>query len=400
MEGLQTLFFILSLIIFLFLCLGTLELITLTLGCLLLPSRYFPYTNQKTLKHLAVVIPAHNESETIANCVASVRHSAAQPSTTRYSIIVIADNCTDDTATQARQAGAIVWERQQDELRGKGYALDFAFNRLLSAESDLEPIDAVLIVDADTAVDTDFLNTCAQAFANGADALQCRYTVKNPDESMRTRLMHLALLAFNVLRLRGREYWGFSVGINGNGFGMTADTLRAIPYTARSVVEDLEYHLTLVKHNKRVRFIDTVTVRGDMPTATATASSQRARWDGGRFRMIVEQVPHLFSEVVTGKLRLIEPLLELLLLPLVFHVSLLLLLLISPFQFYALLGLGVVALHVLAGWWVGSRQWRDLTALAAVPFYILWKLLLLPRLLRTARKNAAWVRTTRETKHD
>jgi hypothetical protein len=77
--------------------------------------------------------------------------------------------------------------------------------------------------------------------------VQVRYTTLNADASLRTRLMNVALMAFNALRPRGRERIGLSAGILGNGFALAAETLRPGPYTADSVVEDLEYHLLLVR---------------------------------------------------------------------------------------------------------------------------------------------------------
>src|SRR6185369_8853223 len=127
--------------------------------------------------------------------------------------------------------------------------------------------------------------------------------------------------------------WGLSVGILGNGFALTGETLRAVPYDARSVVEDLEYHLRLVRAGSRVRFAATTSVWGEMPAGGSGVTTQRARWEGGRFRMIAEQAPALFREVLAGRLTLLEPLLELLLLPLALHVALLLLVLLLPVGF-------------------------------------------------------------------
>ncbi len=373
---------------------GSFELLLLTVGGVLPPRRITP---KRQVSHapldLAIVVPAHNEADGIASCIASLR--ACDPGDGTVTVVVVADNCEDDTAAQAAAAGARVLVRHNPARRGKGYALDFAFRQLLT-----EPFAAFLVVDADTRVEP---NLCAEAqrgFQAGADAVQCRYRVDNPDASLRTRLMNVALLAFNVLRPRGREFWGLSVGLHGNGFGLSRATLEAVPYDAASVAEDLEYHIRLVQHGRRVRFMDATTVWSAMPSGERAASGQRARWEGGRFRMIREQTPILLRGVLTGRWRETEPLLELWLLPLAFHVLLLLLALIPPFapsRLYALSGLALVGLHVLAAIRVGGGGWRELLAVAAAPFYILWKLTLFKALLRGARKDAAWVRTDRES---
>jgi cellulose synthase/poly-beta-1,6-N-acetylglucosamine synthase-like glycosyltransferase len=286
-----------------------------------------------------------------------------------------------------------VLERHDLQKRGKGYALDFAFNILLA-----EGIEAVVVVDADTVVDANLLREFRRLFASGAQAIQARYRVQNPQASLRTRLMNVALLAFNLLRLRGRERWGLSVGILGNGFALTRDTLRAVPYDAHSVVEDLEYHLRLVRAGYRVSFADTTSVWGEMPTGGSGVATQRARWEGGRFRLIAEVAPTLFREVLAGRLTLLEPLLELLLLPLAFHVALLLFTFLPPVGFlrlYAGTALSLVFLHLLAGVWVGNGSYKDVAVLAFAPVYVLWKLTLIPVLLRSTKKATEWIRTER-----
>lgn len=368
---------------------GTLELLWLTLGSWLL--RPTPRTMpQRPITHLAVVVPAHNEAADIGDCVASL---LACEDGDRVSVVVVADNCEDDTAARAEAAGARVLVRNDAQHRGKGHALDFAFRQLLD-----EGVDALLVVDADTQVDPRFLVACRDAFEAGADALQCRYRVANPQASLRTRLMNIAFLAFNVVRPRGRAFWGLSVGIAGNGFGLHRDVLSRVPYEARSVVEDLEYHLRLVVAGFRVRFVDEVSVWSAMPSGGSAAGQQRSRWEGGRLRMMREWLAPLARRCVAGQWRLLEPLLELSLLPLAYHVMLLGLALLCPqpwVRAYGLLGVVVVSLHVATALRIGGSP-RDLLALLVAPVYLLWKLLHIGSMLRHARPGAHWVRTNRE----
>ncbi|HAS52344.1 MAG TPA: glycosyl transferase family 2 [Gammaproteobacteria bacterium] len=388
---------------------GTIELLMLTVGGVLLPMLRKvdvppALPDSEANLRLAVVVPAHNEAEGIAACIQSLQacagfHPRSEAGETSVAIVVVADNCEDATAERAEQAGARVLVRRNLEKRGKGYALDFAFQQLL-----VEPFDAFMVVDADTRVEPNLLIEAQRQFQAGADAMQCRYCVDNSGDSIRTRLMNIALWAFNVLRPRGREYWGLSVGLLGNGFGLSRATLAAVPWDAASVAEDLEYHIRLVQNGRRVRFLDQTTVWSAMPSGGQAAKGQRARWEGGRFRMIREQTPVLLRGLFAGRWREAEPLLELWLLPLAFHVLLLIFALLPPFapsRIYALSGLALVGLHVLAAIRVGGGSWRDLGAAAAAPFYILWKLTLFKALWRGARKDAAWVRTDREPpRHD
>jgi cellulose synthase/poly-beta-1,6-N-acetylglucosamine synthase-like glycosyltransferase len=369
---------------------GTLELLLLTVAGLFRPRK----TAQKSAQEpfaLTVVIPAHNEKLTIARCVRSV--FAAEATGVDLRVVVVADNCTDQTASIARSAGARVLERFDTSQRGKGYALHYAFDSLSDTDTQ-----AFAIVDADTEVERNFLIETAAAFRSGADATQCRYLVRNPDSSIRTRLMGLTLAAYNVLRPRGRANLGLSAGLYGNGFALSTQTVRAVPYCAYSVVEDLEYHLALLRSSRKVTFIDRTTVYADMPAAGPGVENQRARWEGGRLRMAFVQLPGLLKRIAQLNFRLVEPCLDLLLLPLAFHVVLLLAILPTPsilVRGFAEMGLLTAVLHLSAAAFAAGNGFRDLAALASAPFYILWKLFLIPRVFQASRKNAEWIRTER-----
>jgi cellulose synthase/poly-beta-1,6-N-acetylglucosamine synthase-like glycosyltransferase len=371
---------------------GTAELFLLTLGALLPErSKRAAAKPSKGRWRLAVLVPAHNEEVTIRDCIQSLQRAGRQDFDIQ--IVVIADNCDDQTEEIAAKTGARVLARQDSNLRGKGHALAFAFKTLLP-----EGLNGFLIVDADTEISNNLFLEAGELLRSGADAVQCRYLVKNASESIRTRLMSVAFRAFNVLRAKGRDRLGLSCGLYGNGFGVRRETLQAVPYLASSVIEDTEYHLSLVRSGKRVHFVDTATVLAQIPTTGKGVATQRARWEGGRFRMMREKIPGLLRDFLRGRVRSLEPLMDLLLLPLGFHVVLLGLATLSlwtPARVVGVAGLLVVALHLIAAIATCGGDWHDVAALLAAPGYIAWKLLQIPLLIRTSRANAVWVRTER-----
>ena len=158
--------------------------------------------------------------------------------------------------------------------------------------------DAFVVVDADSEV----LRTSRDMTwrsAPGRMPSQCRYFVRNSGDSVADPADECRALAFNVLRPRGRDRLGLSAGIYGNGFALSAGTLRAVPYTAASVVEDLEFHLALVRALAECGS-QSMAVYGDMPVAGAGVKTQRARWEGGRFRMMARRRRSLLGEVLKG----------------------------------------------------------------------------------------------------
>ncbi len=188
---------------------------------------------------LAVVVPAHNEEGMIESTIRSLRVSG--PDTPIY---VVAHNCTDATAEIATDAGARVLVLSNPRLRGKGAALRHGF-----ATSFAEGSNAVLVVDADSKVSANLIEATRLKLAEGAEATQSRYELKlAADQAYKpmARLRALAFRGMNVLRAKGRAGLGFSTGIFGNGFSLTAEALQRVPFDADSIAEDVEFHTRLV----------------------------------------------------------------------------------------------------------------------------------------------------------
>lgn len=373
---------------------GTLYLTVLSI-CGLLPPR--TDAGHSLAGPIALVIPAHDEAALITQTLQPLLTLARQDGL--CDVIVIADNCSDDTACLARHAGARVIERTDPERRGKGYALDLAFSLLLG-----EHYTAFAVIDADSSITPDLLPALRKALGQAA-AVQARYTVRNGSDNARTRLAEIAFAGFNVLRPRGRARLGCSAGILGNGFALRRETLLQVPYQATSVVEDLEYHLRLIDAGYKVGFVDDGCVMGDMPTGQTGATTQHARWQGGRLRLLREQGRYLLGKLVQGQLRYLEPLADLLLLPLAYHLVLLLatlaLALLSgntTILLLAIISLILTALHLPCALRVAHLPWQHLLALWQTPAYLIWKLRLVTTTLASAQRDSRWIRTNRDGK--
>jgi GTP:adenosylcobinamide-phosphate guanylyltransferase len=368
----------------------TLELLVLSIAASFPPRN--PRRRNPHEFRLAVIVPAHNEETLIGACVRSLLADRE----TQVEVFVVAHNCTDRTASLAAEAGARVLPLAGPG--GKGLALDHGFRHALSFGAD-----AVLVIDADSVVSANLLAEVAASIRAGAEAVQTRYEVANADTNFRTRLAALAFAGMNVVRPRGRSRLGLSCGIFGNGFALSAQTLARVPYTANSLVEDLEYHLRLVNAGITVEFLNHATVFGEMPEKSPAAATQRARWEGGRKLMRREWTLPLLKSILRGRRRLIEPLLDLLAQPLATQAALLVLAAVVPvpwLRFYAFVSLSAVALYIAVAASLSPVPADALRALAAAPGYMLWKLLMIPRTGLAARKDAAWVRTQRNAEGD
>jgi cellulose synthase/poly-beta-1,6-N-acetylglucosamine synthase-like glycosyltransferase len=230
--------------------------------------------------YLAVLVPAHDEELGVTE---PVRALVAQDYPAgQLDVIVIADNCSDDTAGVAAAAGATVWERQDLSARGKGQALGWALARL---RAQARRPEAVLVVDADCVAS---LNLCAVVAEELADpdvrAIQVRYDVSNAEESPTAALRAAGFILKHVIRSRGRARLGLSCGLFGSGMAFRTSLFDEVQWPT-SVTEDTELHLELIQRGVVVRYAERAAVHSAMPTTAAAAAEQQLRWESGNAQL-------------------------------------------------------------------------------------------------------------------
>jgi cellulose synthase/poly-beta-1,6-N-acetylglucosamine synthase-like glycosyltransferase len=365
------------------------ELLLITLAAMTPLRKRSSALTLPSLGRLVILVPSHNEELNIARCVESLAASAGGTK----DILVIAHNCADSTAERARATGAPVSVLNNPDLPGKGNALEHGF-RMAFQELGA---DAVLVVDADSTVSANLV-TCVRQRLEQTQVLQCRYECRSAPNNPNSRLRALAFFCMNVVRPTGRQHLHLSSGIFGNGFALRREVIEQVPYSAHSIVEDLEFHLSLLAAGIHCDFVEEARVFAEVPAAGRGATTQSARWEGGRLRMLRCHGPSLLLQVLRGRLRLLEPLLDLAGLPLATEVVGLLLLLLLPvhaLRLYAVAGMAILALHLLFAVYSGPDPSADLRALSQSPVYVIAKIGMLPAILRMTRSRAAWVRTSR-----
>ncbi|HUN92066.1 MAG TPA: glycosyltransferase family 2 protein [Burkholderiaceae bacterium] len=377
---------------------GALSCLYLLLLTLLSARAPVPPRSSRSLR-FDIVVPAHNEAAGIQRTVESLRR--VDWPTDRFRVRVVADNCTDATAELARAAGADVLERNNPLKRGKGYALDFAF-RAGATDSWAQ---AVVVIDADAVVSANLLEACATRIERGAQAVQVHYGVSNPDANWRTRLITIAKSCFHIVRSRARERLGLSCGVRGNGWCVTYDLLRRVPYACFSLTEDLEYGIELGLAGVRVEYADEACANADMVSDGKAAGTQRQRWEDGRFQMIRARTASLLQAALSRRSAVcLDLALDLLVLPLSYVVIGVAALLavselatmwrpeLSPWVALGWICVAALVAYVLRGWQLSGVGLRGLLDFARVPGYIAWKTMIMLR-----RRTGGWVRTRRES---
>jgi cellulose synthase/poly-beta-1,6-N-acetylglucosamine synthase-like glycosyltransferase len=346
-----------------------------------------------------LIVPAHNEMSIIGRTIGSLQR-VSWPAD-RFRVITVADNCTDETARVARDAGARVLVRDDPTRRGKGYALAHAF----AASRADRWADAVVVVDADAEVSSNLLEAFAARLETGVQAVQAHYGVRNPMASWRTRLITIAKGSFHIVRSRARERLGLSCGLRGNGWCVTHRLLGEVPYEAFSLTEDIEYGIAIGLAGHRVAYTDEAHADADMVSSGDVARQQRQRWEDGRFQLIRSKTLPLLSAGVRKRSGLcLDLAMDLLVLPLSYVVMNVLALSLAAIAAYSLgltssAALWVAAgccislgLYVARGWQLSGVGPRGVWDLARVPWFLVWKVWL----ALTRRDAKGWVRTGRE----
>ncbi|CAI3569837.1 glycosyltransferase family 2 protein [Clostridium neonatale] len=224
----------------------------------------------------ALIIAAHNEEVVIGNLIESMLKLDYPKE--MYDIFVIADNCTDNTAKIARGYNVNVCERNVSDKRGKGYALEWMFDKLFKME---EQYDAIAIFDADNLVHKNFLKEINSKMLQGYKVVQGYIDSKNPNDSWIAAAYSIAFWTQNRMFQLARANVGFSNQIGGTGFAIETDTLREPGWGATCLTEDLEFTCKLVLNGEKVGWAHDAIIYDEKPLKLAQSWSQRKRWMQG-----------------------------------------------------------------------------------------------------------------------
>ncbi|WP_243122778.1 glycosyltransferase family 2 protein [Haloimpatiens lingqiaonensis] len=228
-------------------------------------------------KRFALIVAAHNEEVVIEDIVLSLR--MLDYPNELYDIFVIADNCEDKTASRARKAGALVFERFDDEKRGKGYALEWIFN-IIFKKMD-KKYDAVAVFDADNLASKNFLKEMNKKLCEGFKVVQGYLDSKNPKDTWITGSYSISFWAANRMFQLSRSNLGLSNQLGGTGFCIDTEVLKELGWGATCLTEDLEFSCKLVLNGYKVGWAHDAIIYDEKPLTLKQSWSQRRRWMQG-----------------------------------------------------------------------------------------------------------------------
>ena len=264
--------------------------------CSLVKLKEKPLKVNKEHRFMAI-IPAHNEQEVIGNLVESLKNQNYNKEL--YDIYVIADNCTDNTARVARNAGAIVYERYNEKEKTKGYALDWFLQQKIKEDA---PYDAICIFDADNIVDKNFLTAMNKKLCQGEEVVQGYRDIKNPTDNWITSGYALFYWTNHRFYHLARYNLGLSTMLNGTGFMVSFDVIKENGgWKTVTLTEDIEFSLQRILKGKRLGWATDAIVYDEQPTGFKQSWSQRSRWTVGHMQCIKEYTGKLAEQVKEKK---------------------------------------------------------------------------------------------------
>lgn len=277
---------------------STISVLYLVYFALYLPQAVRPTAKWKVHKprcRFAVLVAARNEEAVIGNLVESLIEQAYPRD--KFDVIVIPNNCTDDTAGEAHRAGALVMECTAP-VRTKGDALKQIMGLLMRQKR----YDAVCVFDADNVVDPGFLAAMNNAWCEGAVAGQGYRDSKNPTDTMISSCYSIYYWMVNRMFSHTRARVGLSAIVNGSGFMVSMDWLRRHDgWNTVTMTEDIEFTTQCILSGERVAWVPEAKTYDEQPLTFKQSWHQRCRWTVGLYQCLRVYAPQLLRQTSRGR---------------------------------------------------------------------------------------------------
>ena len=229
----------------------------------------------------AFFIAAHNEEAVIANLVQSIK--AQDYPSELLDIFVVADACTDETAARAREAGAIVYERNDLARKGKSWVMDYGFDRILNEYPGKH--EAFIIFDADNLLAPDYVTIMNDAFDQGYLALTSYRNSKNFGSSWISAAYSIWFLREARFLNNARMLCGTSCAVSGSGYLVSSKIVEAMHgWDFHTLTEDIQFSTFCAVHGIQIGYAP-AEFFDEQPLTLSASIKQRRRWVKGFYQV-------------------------------------------------------------------------------------------------------------------
>lgn len=252
------------------------------------------------LHRFAFIIAARNESAVIANLIKSIKLQN-YPSEL-IDVIVIADNCTDATAEISRASGAIVYERFDTKLVGKGYALDYVFNRIAAENGDYTAYDGYFIFDADNVIDKNYVREMNKTFDQGYKVITSYRNSKNFDTNWISSGYSLWFCREAQYLNNPRMALKTSCAVSGTGFLINSSIIKEFEgWKFNLLTEDIQFSVVNILSGEKIGYCGEAYFYDEQPTTFKQSWNQRLRWSKGFYQVMFKYGFKLFKQMFKSK---------------------------------------------------------------------------------------------------
>ena len=250
-----------------------------------------PQLTAKKNHRYAVIVAARNENAVIGDLIHSIRVQNYPQEL--IDIFVVADNCTDNTAAVAQEAGAIVFPRFNKEHIGKGYALDYGFSCIRQHYSENE-YEAYFVFDADNVLDVNYFREMNKTFDNGAVASTSYRNSKNYGSNWITAGYAVWFMREAKYLSQARLTLGTSCAVSGTGFFISAKIIDEMGgWKYHMLTEDIEFSTASIVRGRRISYTPTAMLYDEQPLTFRDSWNQRFRWAKGFYQVFFTYGKHL-----------------------------------------------------------------------------------------------------------
>lgn len=241
----------------------------------------------------AFFIAAHNEEAVIANLVKSIKDQD-YPSEL-IDVFVVADACTDNTAQAAREAGAIVYERNDLSRKGKSWVMDYGFDRILREYPGKH--EAFFIFDADNLLSRDYVTIMNDAFDQGYLALTSYRNSKNFGSSWISSAYATWFIREARYLNNARMICHTSCAVSGSGYLVSAKLIEGMKgWDFHTLTEDIQFSTFCAIHGVRIGYAP-AEFFDEQPVTLKASIKQRMRWTKGFYQVLFTYGRHMFKSI-------------------------------------------------------------------------------------------------------
>ena len=250
------------------------------------------------LRRYAVLISARNEESVIAQLIDSIRQ---QDYPAEYlDVYVVADNCTDNTARAASEAGAAVYRRSDRVHVGKGYALNFLLARIREERGD-QYYDGYFVFDADNLLASDYVSRMNETFGEDCQVVTSYRNSKNYGDNWISAGYGLWFLRDAAFLNAPRTRLGLSAVVSGTGYLFSREVmLRHNGWPFHSLSEDTEFTVDCHITGEKIGYCGEAELFDEQPTRFGQSVRQRMRWVRGNTLVLLRHGGRLTAGI-SGK---------------------------------------------------------------------------------------------------